>query len=157
MRFDILLDGSPAQRLIIFRGVSGSGKTTLARDWAVSDQQHRCLVGSDFIGTMLHGVPVTGRPMCEEAITLCKIANIKALLEYGFSVINDDTNITHAKFKGIRDIGTLLHVETHVIDLRDTHLEQCVHNDQLRRGRTAGRQEILRQTAVMNYEMRFDD
>jgi predicted kinase len=157
MRFDILLDGSFKQRLIIFRGISGSGKTTLARDWVSMAAQYRCLVGSEFIGTMLYGYPVTDRPMCEEAIMLCKIASIRTLLEHGYSVVNDDANIVHAQFARIRDMGRVLPVETHVIDLRTTHLEQCVRNDRLRGDKSVGRKAILRQTAIMNYEMRFDD
>ena len=156
MGSEILLDKSSKQRLIIFRGVSGSGKTSLARDWVSYDMQHRCLVGSNYIGTMLHGVPWTGRPMCEEAITLCKLVDIKVLLSAGFSVVNDDTNIVFTKFNAIRDIGWQLNIETHVIDLRSTPLEQCVLNDTRRRGRTVGRQEIVRQIAVMKYETRFD-
>lgn len=80
--------------LYLTRGVPGSGKTTYAENWVAEDPTTRARVNRDDLRAMIQpGNPGILDGELEKKLTTHQHFMVKSLLENGFDVIADDTNL----------------------------------------------------------------
>jgi predicted kinase len=77
--------------LNITRGLPAAGKTTFAKKWVTRDPKKRARVNRDELRLMIYDHQF--RPDLEEQITVAQRAAVLALLNAGYDVIADDTNL----------------------------------------------------------------
>lgn len=77
--------------LLLTRGVPASGKTTWAQFW-LAQAKNRARVNRDDLRFELYGV-YWGEEVDEDVVTKIQHSRVKALLEAGFDVVVDDTNL----------------------------------------------------------------
>lgn len=114
------------------RGLPGSGKTTLARAWVAENPQHRVRVNRDDLRAMTHGGYVDGST--EAAVRSGQLAIIHSLLQAGYDVFNDDTNLTEQHVRALLDAVADLDVQVECVDLRDVPLATCLERNAQRTG-----------------------
>jgi predicted kinase len=81
-----------SQTLHITRGIPGSGKSTFAADWQRKDPVNRAIVSRDAIRFSVFGKYVLP-PELEPIITSLELAQLRALLKAGKSVMVDNVNL----------------------------------------------------------------
>ena len=82
-------------QLTITIGLPGSGKSTRALAWVAEDPARRARVNRDDLRRMLHGGRL-GTAEQEAAVTALQHPAVQALLELGYDVVADDTNLSTA-------------------------------------------------------------
>jgi predicted kinase len=113
--------------LRITRGLPGSGKTTYARKWVAEDPRTRARVNRDDIGVQLHGERFYhDRDLMqdtEKAITIAQHAAIGQLLQRGWDVICDDTNLPGRTARDLRAIAVRNGADFEIHDMLDVPLD----------------------------------
>lgn len=94
----------PDRMLVATKGLPASGKTTYAKKWVAENPMYRFRVNRDDLRAMAHdslwlpgggapGSTVGQGPGTETAILIARNAMVLALLNDGYQVIIDDTNL----------------------------------------------------------------
>lgn len=121
--------------LLLTRGVPASGKTTFAMFW-LAEGQKRARVNRDDLRFELYGV-YWGDEVDENTVTKIQHSRVKALLEAGFDVVVDDTNLraktVKAWLKVAAEAGATVRHEDFPIDV-----EEAISRD-YKRGVEGGR------------------
>jgi len=112
------------QEVIILRGLPASGKTTWAREYC-KELPVYCRVSKDDIRAMLG---VTYSKNSEETVCAIRDKMIKTLIEAGYLVIVDDTNINPKHISTINMLCVHLGVDCQVKDF-DTPVDECIRRD----------------------------
>lgn len=116
-------------RLLITRGLPASGKTTFAKRWVAQDPLHRARVNRDDLRLMVYNAQFL--PDLEKQITVAQHAAVAALLDSGFDVVADDTNL---RPKYVRDWRRFAVARGHDFRVQEfpIDVEEAIHRDRLR-------------------------
>ena len=117
--------------LRVTRGLPGSGKTTFARAWVEEDLVGRARVNRDELRVMLHNGRHEG-DMTEGTVVNARDAMICMLLDWGISVVVDETALPERTMDDLRAIAADCGVEVTVTDLRDVPLDVCLTRNAIR-------------------------
>lgn len=121
------------QKLIVMRGLPGSGKTTLAKEmcsksggilWRVNRDDLRA-EHPDWVRHKFN-------KKVEKEVAASRDGLISRMLELGFSVISDDTNLTDKHINHFKQLAEKYKVEFEIIDLRDVDVDTCIERDRQR-------------------------
>lgn len=118
--------------LRITRGLQGSGKTTHARKWVAESPESRARVNRDDLRQLMHrgyhGFST------EKQVTTAQHSMISGLLQSGWDVICDDTNLNQRTARDLRRIAVLTGSTFVVDDFTHVPLETCIKQDAQRVG-----------------------
>lgn len=125
-------------RLILTRGLPGCGKTTLVRAWVAAYPARRMRLNRDDFRLMTYGPgwhqrDGVEREHAEECVTLAQQAAAVALLNNGWDVAFDDTNLNPDAL--LRN--TLIWHTVEIWDMTDVPPSVCLANDKRRVGTDA--------------------
>lgn len=123
--------------LIITRGLPGSGKTTAAEKWRAEEPATRARVNRDDMRDMLWG-GWTGDRRHEEQVTAITAAAVRRLLEHGWAVIADDTNLRSEYVERQCELALAVGATYEVWDFLVVPVEVCIARDAAR-GEAGGR------------------
>lgn len=125
-------------KLIATRGYPGSGKTTWARGEVAKDLRRRVRANRDDQGYQLHGRRFYEDPdlmqSTEKAITLAQHAQISKLLQHGWDVYCDDTNLARRVMRDLRNLAVRAGAEFQIHDMLDVPFETVLAQNALRQG-----------------------
>jgi len=128
--------------LVCTVGLPGSGKSTWALAWVAQDPAGRARVGRDGLRETLRGARVWSDPGLEAQVTVAQHATVRALLQAGWSVVVDDTNLRRDHLTRLIQIGQECGAAV-VVHRMDTPLEECIRRDALQpRGQRVGAEGI---------------
>jgi predicted kinase len=119
--------------LIITRGLPGSGKTTRALQWIAAQPGRRARVNRDDLRRMLHGRRL-GTNAQEAMVTVLQHVGVRAMLERGWDVIADDTNLTQHAIDQWRNLAGQAGATLTVWDHSGVDVDECVRRDAGRDG-----------------------
>lgn len=119
--------------LVITRGLPASGKTTWALEWIRSGEQ-RARANRDDLRMALFGKAWGLTYQEENYVTIAQHQAIKDLLDRGYSVVVDDTNLRAKVSRALADIASLAGVDFAVQDFTHVPLEECLRRDKIRHG-----------------------
>ena len=117
-------------KLIIFRGLPASGKSTEARKLASSNPEF-VRVNMDDIREQIHGGAKWSAAR-EKTTQLVRDSMIAAALDFGKTVISDDTNLHPATFDRVKQIAKSKGIQVEVRDLTDVSPRECIKRDAAR-------------------------
>lgn len=124
-----------SQKIIFLRGLPASGKSTIARDF-VKRNKKTARVNKDSIREMISFLKKNskmrkGRDWHSAVIEIEREA-ARILLDRGFDVIVDDTNLTEKHYNFFQQLAKSKDCDFEVIDLRSVPIEECVKRDSQR-------------------------
>lgn len=125
--------GTAPPQLIITVGLPGSGKSTRAVTWVAQDPTGRARVNRDDLRRMLHGGRL-GTPEQEAAVTAVQHPAVLTLLQLGYDVVADDTNLAAGAVDGWRRLAGQAGAELTIWDFLDVDVEECIRRDAGRTG-----------------------
>lgn len=125
--------GASPRQLTITVGLPGSGKSTRALAWVAEDPARRARVNRDDLRRMLQGGRL-GTAEQEAAVTAIQHPAVRALLDLGYDVVADDTNLTSAAMHAWQDLAAQAGAHLVVWDFTDVDVEECVRRDAARTG-----------------------
>lgn len=120
------------QKLIVMRGLPGSGKTTLAKEMCSEDKALIRVNRDDLRAEHPDWVRHKFNKKVEKEVAAERDRLTSALLEQGFSVISDDTNLTDKHINHFKQLAESHIVELEIIDLRDVDVDTCIERDKQR-------------------------
>lgn len=129
--------------VIILKGLPGSGKSTWARAYC-ADHPNTCRVNKDDLRAMLHGSAYT--PGNESLVVRARDVLISQALQFGWTVVVDDTNLQPYHEQQIRTLASVFGAGVEVITF-DTPIEECIRRD-AQRDRPVG-EVVIRQMAAL--------
>ena len=133
--------------LIITVGLPGSGKSTWARQWVAENPHWRARVNRDDLRDMLHGGR-KGTAWQERQVTLAQHAAVRALLERGYEVVVDDTNLVASHRRELLAIARECGAKVVIRRFDDIPVETCIARDARRPRRTRVGAEVIRRMAA---------
>lgn len=123
-------------KIILTKGLPASGKSTWAKAWVKEDPVNRKRVCRDDLRLMFHDVRFDSK--LEQCITMTTFSLIKEFIEYGYSIVVDETNL-NLKYKIEEAIDTQLEnanaKEDYTIewkDFTDVPMKTCIQRDKER-------------------------
>lgn len=125
--------GDSPRQLTITVGLPGSGKSTRALAWVAEDPARRARVNRDDLRRMLQGGRL-GTAGQEAAVTAIQHPAVRALLDLGYDVVADDTNLTSAAMHAWQRLADQASAQLVVWDFTDVDVEECVRRDAGRTG-----------------------
>lgn len=133
--------------LVLYRGLPGSGKTTRARDYVAADPGNRVRLNRDDVRDMLWG-GWTGDRRHEEQITALTAMMLRSLLELGWTVVCDDTNMRNAYIERQCEIAVGVGATVDIVDLTAVPVDVCIRRDAQRGAAAVGADVIRRMHAT---------
>lgn len=147
-----------SQTLTITRGLPGCGKTTFATQM-VDESENTWRVNMDTLREMLwpgsHENFTSSRSFQRDRIVaMMRDTLILELLEQGYSVVCDDTNLSDFTVNQLSNLAASAGVDFVVHDMRDIDAFTCIARDRVRgatrlRGRRVG-VDVIMDMAVRN-------
>jgi len=135
-------------QLIVCRGLPGSGKTTWAMEWLgnADPGEKVARLNRDAMRRMSR---LTFDPVLEGVIASTQHQMAMALLQQGYTVIVDDTNLKPRVFETWRLMAGVAQVALIIKDFTDTPIEVCIKRDAERQGVSRVGEQVIR---AMYYE-----
>lgn len=118
--------------LIIFQGLPGSGKTTTANKLLAQHPNTYRRISRDHLRHMLFNTGfIPSHPYDREAlVTRIQLNAIDILLDHGYAVIVDDTNLHRAHLEGmLRWIHAVYRQDIHLVNFLTVPIETCIERD----------------------------
>ena len=141
-----------AGKLYICRGLPASGKTFWAREFVANAGFSACRINKDDLRSMTHNGNYSKER--EYFITKARDVLIAQALSFGYTVVNDDTNLRNHSIEPMLTIAKLARAPVEFV-LFNTPTEICIERDRLR-SRTVG-ENVIRgmdeSTETMTLEM----
>jgi predicted kinase len=133
-------------KILMLRGLQGSGKSTFCNNLTKTDKNwlrvNRDSIRKDFFG----GIWSRDR---EKTVVAIEKNMVKTMIENGFSVVIDDTNVS-AHNQNLWKEFAREYSATFETKIMDTSIEECIHRDSLRTGSERIGQAIICKTALFN-------
>jgi predicted kinase len=117
----------PKGKIYALRGLPASGKSTFAIEMLKDGKTKR--INKDLLREMLHNGEYT--PELEEFVIDVRNMLIRHILESGYNVVIDDTNLNPKHIEVIKLIANIHKVPLEIIDI-DTPLDECIRRDSRR-------------------------
>lgn len=134
--------------LVVTVGLPGSGKTTWARAWIAEDPERRARVNRDDLRAMFGCLPV-GTSAQERAVTVVQHAAVASLLDAGWGVVVDDTNLHPRTMRDLRGLAAGRGARFRVEDFLGVPVEVCVARD-------AGRDRVVGEAVIRDMWARYE-
>ena len=134
--------------LILTRGYPASGKTTWAKEWVSERPNIRVRLNRDDLRAMMFEVEGVGDFRQEAAVSIAQHETARKLLEDGYSVVFDDTNLLARYARGHKHLAESVHAGFRVVDFK-TDFETCIDRDAYRisQGHRGVGAEVIRRFA----------
>lgn len=134
--------------LVITRGWPASGKTTWAKKWVQEKPNLRVRLNRDDLRLMMFDVVGVGDFRQEAAVSIAQHEAARKLLNDGYSVVFDDTNLVLKYAKNHRYLAQSCDVDFRVVNFY-TDWETCVSRDRDRmaRGERGVGEEVIKKFA----------
>lgn len=113
-------------KLYICRGLPASGKTTYARQFVAEHGFAACRINKDDLRAMTHGGVFSVER--EFYITKARDAMLSQALAFGYTIINDDTNLLNHAIEPMLTIAKLYSVAVEFL-MFYTDVETCIKRD----------------------------
>lgn len=129
--------------LLVLSGLPASGKSTYRKEWLAEDPEYRRYINYDELRVQMFGEDWRWNRKEEEQMKAEARRQVKYLLNDGFSVCVDNTNLSSNVRQGWIDLGKSLGAEVIEQEI-DTPLWDCIDRDKARGKGRVGRAVIER-------------
>lgn len=133
--------------LHITRGLPGCGKSTFAQEWVAENPESRVRINLDDFRNMFDRYTVTSGPHAIRVVT-ARNAAVVAMLNAGYDVIVDDTNLPNKFVRELHKIAVAADADFNVVDMTDVPVDVCIARD-------AARDRTVGEDVIRNYHNRF--
>ncbi|NCD07129.1 MAG: polynucleotide kinase [Spirochaetia bacterium] len=135
------------KRLIYTKGLSGSGKSTWAKKYIKENKNVKRINKDDLRDMLDDGI---WSKTNEKTIISIRNAIIVKLLNDGFDVIVDDTNLCPKHWKTFEELALMCEADLICKDFTDVDINVCIERDMLR-DKKVGKKVIIEQWAKYLY------
>ncbi len=117
--------------LVVTKGLPAAGKTSRMRAWVAEESDRRCRVNRDDLRAMMFG-GWSGLGPHEAMVSQAQRAAVTALLNAGFDVGVDDTNLNPEHMQVWERIAAEVGARLEVWDMTDVPVDTCIARDCVR-------------------------